>query len=51
MSRFPNARPGIRRLCPVQDEVGPFLCQLALAINVQRAVIGTLDLDLQTVDR
>lgn len=42
VSGFPSARPGLRRLCPVQDEIGTSLCQLAPAINVQRAVIGTL---------
>ncbi len=41
----------MRRLCPVQDEVGPFLCQLAPAINVQRTAMGTLDLVLQSVYR
>lgn len=51
MSGFPCARPEYAGFAPVQDEVGPFLCQLAPAINVQRTAMGTLDLVLQSVYR
>lgn len=53
MSGFPCARPEYAGFAPVQDEVGPFLCQLAPAIDVQRTAmaLSTLSFSLCTDDR